>query len=143
MNLVSGRGELWGNFYTEVKTGGIKIWSAPVYNYDTALQAVKTSGYSKNTCVIGITYGSLNEIISGYSYDEMQTVDTNATYCSMFGPLNLSKINDNPNIKILLFSDKSDKKNEIQALLDGGDWLPWQSFYNETFGTTIVGLIRK
>lgn len=143
LNLISRHVDQQKNYYSEVKTGDVKIWSESVYSIRDALQTVRKKGYTKNTCVVGITYGSFSEVMNGYSFEEMQSVWTNATFCSMWGPLNFSTVNDNMNIKLVLFVDKPLKETEINLFLDSGQWVVWDKFYNEKYGSTIVGIVRK
>lgn len=143
LNLINRPVDDWKDFYEEVKVGNVRIWSEGVYNIRDALQAAKKAGYSRNICKVGITYGTFSEVMNGYNIGEMENARANFPVCSSWGPLNISDISSNKNIKLILFVDKPDKENEINLLLDSGQWVLWDKFYNEQYGSTIVGIVRK
>lgn len=143
LNLINRPVDDWKDFYEEVKIGKVRIWSEGVYNISDALQAAKKAGYSKNTCKVGITYGTFSEVMNGYSIGEMESAWSNFPVCSSWGPLNISDISSNRNIKLILFVDKPNKENEINLLLASGQWAVWDKFHNEKYGSTIVGIVRK
>lgn len=143
LNSINRPVDEWKDYYEEVKNGNVKIWSEGVYNISDALQTVKKAGLSRNTCIVGITYGTFSEVMNGYSIGEMENARANFPVCSSWGPLNISEISSNKNIKRILFVDKPNKENEINQLLDSGQWLMWNKFYNEKYGSTIVGIVRN
>ena len=133
----------WTDYYDEVKTGNVRILSEGVYNIDVAMQAVRDGGYAKSACKVGITYGTFSEVMRGYSFEEMESARSNFLPCSSWGPLDISAINSNKNINLLLFIDKPNKDNEIKQLLDSGRWVVWKEFHNGKYGSTIIGIARK
>ncbi len=143
LNLINRPVDSVSDYYDEVKTGNVKIWSEGVYNVNDALHAVRNSGLANNTCKVGITYGTFSEVMNGYNIEEMESAKLNFPPCSSWGALNIPEINGNKNIHLILFIDKSNKENEINQLLNSGQWIVWNTFYNAQYGSTIVGIIRK
>ena len=143
LNLSSLPVDKWKDYYEEVKTGEIRIWTDAVYNIRDALQAARMEGYTNSICKIGLTYETFSEVMNDYSIGEMESVRSNFPICGGLGSLNISRLNKNANIKLILFVDSPNKENEINQLISSGQWVIWKRFYNETYGSTIVGIIRR
>lgn len=145
LNWLNPPVDTWPIYFDGVKTGQIRILSEGegVFNTNDALREARREGLSDYMCKAGITYGTFSEILNGYNIGEMIKVRSNFPPCSNWGPFNISEINEFQNIKLILFIDKHNKQNEIQEFLDSGQWVVWRRFYNEKFGSSIIGIKRK
>jgi hypothetical protein len=145
LNWLNAPVDTWSNYFNEVKTGRVRILSEGegIFNTDQALREIRRAGFAKFTCKAGITYGTFSEILNGYTIGEMRRVNKNFPLCSSWGPFNVSELNELGDIKLILFIDKYNKEREIQDFVASGHWVIWKQFYNEKFGSTIVGIKRK
>jgi hypothetical protein len=145
LNWFSAPVDAWSSYFTEVKTGRVRILSEGegVFNVNEALRQARQEGFSHSMCKAGITYGTFSEIMNGYSVGEMSSMRYNFPLCATGGPFDISEINEFKNIRLILFVDKHNKQSEVQKFIDSGQWVLWRQFYNEKFGSTIIGIERK
>lgn len=134
------------SYFDDVKKlFGCIILSEFVYPYNKALVAVKNAGYSEHVYLCGTVYGILPQILAGYIIKDVviNHHDLEKTKGVDGGFLTedlAKKLNDNRNVKIILFEDL-DSLTTNYLKLNG--WSSWKSFYDQKHKSRIEGLIRS
>jgi len=119
--------------------GHYSVLSELPYDYRSAFRAAKDSGYAGKLFVAGATYGVFGEIMNGFAIAEARAGA--AIYRSVPPLFNAADINRNNAIELVLISDFFEGDSLRGDLADLG-WRPWRNFRNNSFGSTIFGLIR-
>ena len=119
---------------------GFSIQGEQLYDYSSALVAVKDSGHAGKVLIVGSTYGVLPEIMAGYSVSEiLMTLHLRrASSTFLNNPL---KPFSNDDINIILVSDADNQDKLLSALKING-WINWKAFTHPKSNNTIYGLIR-
>ena len=123
------------------KFKNFSIQGEELYDYSSALLAVKDAGLAGRSLIVGSTYGVLPEIIARYSVKEILMA------------LNSRKINNNflknpeiaivdNEVTILLLLDEENYEKSLIALKSNG-WIEWKLFTHFKSENKIYGLIRK
>ncbi len=117
------------------------IQGEQLYDYSSALVAVKDAGHAGKALILGSTYGVLPEIMAGYSVSEILTASNSRRISNNFlsNPL---KPFSNDKINIILVSDVDDQDKTLSALKNNG-WMDWKSFTHPKSNNIIYGLIRN
>lgn len=117
------------------------IQGEQLYDYSSALVAVKDAGHAGKALIVGSTYGVLPEIMAGFSVSEILTTSNSRRISSDFlsNPL---KPFSNDKINIILVSDVDNQDKSLSALKNSG-WMDWKAFTHPKSNNTIYGLIRK
>lgn len=126
------------NLFKETFYYPYRIVSEFPYDYDRAFAAVKEAGFGDATYVAGVTYGSFGQVLQGFSIRDVVSLETRGICCKELAP---DDIQANRNIALVLISDKSG--DGYEARLREMGWESWQSFRNDRWGSTIVGLKRS
>lgn len=117
------------------------IQGEQLYDYSSALVAVKDAGHAGKALIVGSTYGVLPEIMAGYSVSEILMTSNSRKISSNFlsNPL---KPFSNENINIILVSDV-DYQDKTLSTLKNSEWMDWKTFTHPKSNNKIYGLIRK
>ena len=116
-----------------------------IYDYKTALIAAKSSGLAGKTLLVGVTYGALPQILSGFTIKEVkESIELNKKL--MFGgwfSVSAELINNEPEIKLVLMTEMSYASNQDNLrknlLLLG--WKDWNIF-SPIGDNVVIGVIR-
>ncbi len=119
------------------------ITSHHVYNYEIAFKTAKEYGYAGSTVTLGVTYGILNEVLYGYSLIETKKQLEIQKKFNDFEDNNIDSLVKNENIKLVLLSDFSNKKEYICTKLIKNGFKEWKKFSNEKTADEIIALVRS
>jgi len=116
-----------------------------IYDYKTALIAAKNAGLAGKTLLVGVTYGALPQILSGFTIKEVkESIELNKKL--MFGGWSSASaelINNEPEIKLVLMTEMSYASNQDNLrknlLLLG--WKDWNIF-SPIGANVVIGVIR-
>ncbi len=140
---VAGFQDYPNNIADRVGDKRFKRDSEQIYDYKSALIAAKNAGLAKNTLMVGVTYGVLPEILSGYTIDEVEkSVEIlekpirDLDWTSVSPKL----VNKQPDIKLVLISDGENGEPVRSGLLLLG-WSDWKQFHAER-NNVVFGVIR-
>ena len=119
--------------------------SEQIYDYKTALIDAKNSGLAGKTLLVGVTYGALPQILSGFTIKEVkQSIELNKKL--MFGgwlSASAELINNEPEVKLVLMTEMSFASNQDNLrknlLLLG--WKDWNIF-SPIGDNVVIGVIR-
>jgi hypothetical protein len=117
------------------------IQGEQLYDYSSALVAVKDAGHAGKALIVGSTYGVLPEIMAGYSVSEI-LMTSNSRRVSRNFLNNPSKPLSNDEITIILLSDVENQDKSLSTLKNNG-WKDWKMFKHPKSNNTIYGLIRN
>jgi hypothetical protein len=118
-------------------------WSEKIYDYKSALIASRQAGFANNTLLVGVTYGMMPQILSGYTIDEVEKSDQILKKHTLDQNLKLysaEAINNQLDINLVLISDGKNIESLRDNLLLLG-WSDWKQFASES-NNVIYGLIR-
>jgi len=113
------------------------------YDYKTALKDAQIDGFSKHLIVVGVTYGVMPQILSGYSIAEVvaskQNYDQFYAY-KRSGESVLKALAAIPNIELVLLMDSGSLQDRAELVNAG--WVAWKE-YATPGGGTIFALKRS
>ena len=123
--------------------GKFKRNSEQIYDYKSALIAAKEVGLAKNTILVGITYGVMPQILSGYTVSEVE--ESNEILKSLiteggdWTSVSAQLLTDQHKIKLVLISDGNNKMLREDLLRRG--WSDWKQFSTKD-NKVVYGVIR-
>lgn len=119
--------------------------SRSVYDYETAFNAAKDNGYAGNTVMLGVTYGIMNEVLYGYSLNELKKQSKFYNEFNKVKGFNVNSLIQNQNIKLIMLSDIGDKnkKEYIRKALMKNGFSEWKRFSSEKTTDDIIALVRN
>ena len=117
--------------------------SRSVYDYETAFNAAKDNGYAGNTVMLGVTYGVMNEVLYGYSLNELKKQSKFYNEFNKQKGFNVNSLIQNQNIKLIMLSDIGDKKEYIRKALMKNGFSEWKRFSSEKTTDDIIALVRN
>ncbi len=140
---VAGFQDYPNNIADRVGDNRFKRDSERIYAYKAALMASKNAGLAKNTLMVGVTYGVLPEILSGFTIEEVgKSVEIlkKPIRDLDWTSVNPKLVNKQQDIKLVLISDGGNAKAVRSGLLLLG-WSDWKKFHAES-NNVVFGVIR-
>ena len=132
------------NIADRVTDQRFKRASEQVYDYSSALIAAKNAGLAKNTLIVGVTYGVLPQILSGFTVEEAKKsleLFKKPIRGSDWTSVDPDLVNKEPDIKLVLLTDGGNVESIKRDLLDLG-WSEWRQFHSINSKGVVYGLIR-
>lgn len=117
---------------------GFSIQGEHLYDYSSALSAVKDTGNAGKALIIGSTYGVLPEIMAGYSVSEILAT-SNLKRINRNSSNNLLQPIPNDYLKIILIAEVDDNDRLLSTLKNDG-WTDWKTFTHPSSKKIIYGL---
>jgi hypothetical protein len=133
------------NIADRVTDQRFKRASEQVYDYSSALIAAKNAGLAKNTLIVGVTYGVLPQILSGFTIEEAKKsleLFKKPIRGSDWTSINPDLVNKEPDIKLVLLTDGGNVESIRRDLLHFG-WSDWKQFHSENSKGVVYGVIRS
>jgi hypothetical protein len=122
-----------------------------IYDYKSALVAAKEAGLAKNTLFVGVTYGMMPQILSGYNIEEVMAslqLCKEGIICGDPKSASSHLINQQTDIQLVLISDVLKYSRELNThaalrneLLEMG-WADWMEFSYQD-NNVVYGVIRS
>ena len=119
------------------------ILSRSVYDYETAFKAAKENGYAGNTLMLGVTYGAMNEVLYGYTLQEIEKQLQFYKEFNKFKGEDMNSLLQNKNIKLVMLSDIDEKKEYLRNELLENGFKEWKRFSSEKTTDEIIALVRN
>jgi hypothetical protein len=128
-----------------IVNGNSVFISHPVYDYKMAFNAAKENGFAGNTVMLGVTYGVMNEVLYGFSLNELnsQSAIYKEVKFNRHKAFDVDSLIKNQNIKLIMLSDIGDKKEYIRIALMRNGFSEWKRFSSEKTTDDIIALVRN
>ena len=117
--------------------------SRSVYDYETAFKAAKENGYAGNAVMLGVTYGAMNEVLYGYTLQEIEKQLQFYKKFNKFKGVDVNSLLQNKNIKLVMLSDIGEKKEYLRTELLENGFKEWKIFSSEKTTDEIIALVRN
>ena len=117
--------------------------SRSVYDYETAFKAAKENGYAGNAVMLGVTYGVMNEVLYGYTLQEIEKQLPFYKEFNKFKGVDVNSLLQNKNIKLVMLSDIGEKKEYLRTELLENGFKEWKIFSSEKTTDEIIALVRN
>jgi len=119
------------------------ILSRSVYDYETAFKVAKENGYAGNAVMLGVTYGVMNEVLYGYTLQEIEKQLPFYKEFNKFKGVDVNSLLQNKNIKLVMLSDIGEKKEYLRTELLENGFKEWKIFSSEKTTDEIIALVRN
>ena len=93
--------------------------------------------------MLGVTYGVMNEVLYGYSLNELKKQSKFYNEFNKQKGFNVNSLIQNQNIKLIMLSDIGDKKEYIRKALMKNGFSEWKRFSSEKTTDDIIALVRN
>jgi len=117
--------------------------SRSVYDYETAFKVAKENGYAGNALMLGVTYGAMNEVLYGYTLQEIEKQLQFYKEFNKFKGVDVNSLLQNKNIKLVMLSDIGEKKEYLRTELLENGFKEWKIFSSEKTTDEIIALVRN
>ena len=117
--------------------------SRSVYDYETAFKVAKENGYAGNALMLGVTYGAMNEVLYGYTLQEIEKQLQFYKKFNKFKGVDVNSLLQNKNIKLVMLSDIGEKKEYLRTELLENGFKEWKIFSSEKTTDEIIALVRN